>query len=122
MITSNIAFYPCLDLEQTKNFYSDIVGLKLVFENHASAIFSCGKGHFGFVDYGDGSAATGRLCLSLNCDSEHTVYEHYKRVSALGAVTLGEPSDHPTHPVYSFFMPDPNGYLVEFQKLKNLCI
>ena len=49
MITSNVAFYPCVSIEETSAFYKDIIGLELVFSGEKSRIFSAVKGHFGFA-------------------------------------------------------------------------
>jgi len=122
MITSNVAFYPCVSIEETEAFYKDIIGLELVFSGEKSRIFSAVKGHFGFVQYADAKAAEGRLCLSLNCGSEADVDAQYDRIVALGAKPLDKPKAHETHPVYSFFIPDPNGYLVEFQKIRGVVL
>ena len=120
MITSNIAFYPCVCIEETEAFYLNIIGLEKVFSSKKARIFSAVKGHFGFMEYADKKAAEGRLCLSLNCPSEEYVDKHYKRIISLGAEPLDNPKIHETEPVYSFFVKDPNGYLVEFQKIKGL--
>ena len=120
MITSNVAFYPCISIDETEAFYRDIIGLELAFSGNKSRIFSTVKGHFGFVEYPDKKAATGKLCLSLNCASEADVDTEYDKIIASGAKPLDKPKNHETHPVYSFFINDPNGYLVEFQKIKNV--
>lgn len=120
MITSNIAFYPCISIGETEAFYKNIIGLELVFSGNKARIFSAVKGHFGFVEYSDKKAATGRLCLSLNCMSEEDVDAQYERVVSLGAKPQDKPKKHEAHPVYSFFVEDPNGYLVEFQKIENI--
>ena len=122
MITSNIAFYPCICIEETDAFYTNVIGLEKVFSSERARIFSAVKGHFGFMEYPDKQAATGRLCLSLNCASEADVDTYYNKLTALGAIPEGKPKYHPTEPVYSFFVKDPNGYLVEFQKIKGLDI
>ena len=122
MITSNIAFYPCISIEETEAFYKNIIGLELVFSGGKARIFSAVKGHFGFVEYPDKKAATGRFCLSLNCSNEEYVDLEYDRIVALGAKPLDKPKVHENHPVYSFFIEDPNGYLVEFQKIKNFSL
>ena len=118
MIASNVAFYPCISIEETEAFYKNIIGLELVFSGNKSRIFSAVKGHFGFVEYPDKKAATGRLCLSLNCASERDVDVEYNKIISLGAKPMDRPKKHETHPVYSFFIEDPNGYLVEFQKIE----
>ena len=122
MITSSIAFYPCISIEETEAFYTNIIGLEKVFGSQRARIFSAVKGHFGFMEYGDSQAATGRLCLSLNCSSEEYVDKQYERIVKLGGTPLDKPKMHPTEPVYSFFIKDPNGYLVEFQKITGLDI
>ncbi len=121
MITSNVAFYPCVDIEKTEQFYSKIIGLKLVFSGPGSRIFACGAGgHFGFVEYSDKKAAKGRLCLSLNCETEEQVSEYYQAVIRAGGKPKGEPGLHLFQPVFSFFIEDPNGYLVEFQRIQGV--
>jgi len=122
MIKSSISFYPCIDIEETAAFYADIIGLDLIFSTKEARIFSAVKGHFGFMEYADKKPATGRLCLSLNCASEADVDEEYERIISLGAKPLEKPMIHESQPVYSFFIKDPNGYLVEYQKIKNLSI
>jgi len=122
VITSSIAFYPCISIEETEAFYIGTIGLELVFATKEARIFSAIKGHFGFMQYPDRTAATGRLCLSLNCSSEESVDEQYQRLISLGALPLSKPKYHESQPVYSFFIEDPNGYLVEFQKIKGLDI
>ena len=118
MITSNVAFYPCVSIAETERFYTDIIGLKTVFSGPGSRIFSCVGGHFGFVEYPDRKAEPGRLCLSLNCGSEAEVDEEYARVLSAGGRPESAPALHPKQPVYSFFLRDPSGYLVEFQKVQ----
>ena len=122
MITSNIAFYPCKNIEETEIFYSQLIGLKLVYAFGKSRVFSANKGHFGFVQYEGNEAAIGRLCLSLNCEKKEDVDTEYKRIIALGGKPEGEPVQHADFPVYSFFIKDPNGYLAEFQKIEGMDI
>lgn len=120
MITSNVAFYSCIDIEETDKFYSEIIGLKKVMHTADVCIFSTVKGHFGFIMRPDKKALEGRVCLSLNCGSQQEVREEYDRLIALGAKPLDEPQQYYEQPVYSFFIKDPNGYLVEFEKINDL--
>lgn len=120
MITSSVAFYPCLDLLKTQEFYTRVIGLQTVFSTETVRIFSTGHGSFAFVQYGDAQAASGRLCLSLNCASREDVDAEYRRILALGIQPKSSPAQHPFQPVYSFFLEDPNGYTVEFQKIDGL--
>ncbi len=54
MITSCMAFYPCLDLAKTEMFYTQVVGLRTVFASDTVRIFHAKQGYFAFVAYGDG--------------------------------------------------------------------
>ncbi len=117
MITSNIAFYPCIDINETVDFYSRIAGFELVYQNGNSRIFKCGGGYFGFVQYEDVAVYPSRLCLSANCGSVEEVDAEYDRIVKLGGVPLEAPQKHAVFAVYSFFVKDPNGYLLEFQKI-----
>ena len=120
MITSNIAFYPCINLIDTDDFYAGLIGLEMVFSDESSRIYSTGRGYFGFVQYPDRQAASGHLCLSLNCPDRDAVDAQYRRILDAGGQPEGQPKCHPGHPVYSFFLKDPNGYLVEFQKIDGI--
>lgn len=117
MITSNVAFYPCKDIEETDAFYTGLIGLKTAFSTPTVRIFSTVGGYFGFVQYDDVEICPGKLCLSLNCPSFEEVDREFERIQALGGNPQGKPDQHATQPVYSFFLRDPNGYLVEYQKL-----
>lgn len=117
MITSNVAFYPCVKLEDTEKFYTQVIGLKVASRQPNVVILSTGQGHFGFVAYGEREVATKHLCLSLNCESDADVMAEYERILRAGGKPETEPKKHPTHPVFSFFIKDPSGYTVEFQKI-----
>lgn len=122
MITSFLAFYSCPDLEAAQRFYTQVIGLELAFSSDTVRIFRCPKGYVGFVDYGGGPIAGPRVCLSFNCPSEQAVDEEYRRLCAMGCTPQTAPARHPTQPVYSFFLQDPNGYLVEYEKLEGVTL
>ena len=112
MITSCIAFYPCLDLSATEAFYTQVIGLRTVFASDTVR----------FVAYGDGEIPHRHLCLSLNCTNRADVDAEYRRILALGVQPQSIPAQHPSQPVYSFFLEDPNGYTVEFQKIEGISL
>lgn len=122
MITSCIAFYPCLDLSATEAFYTQVIGLRTVFASDTVRIFYANGGSFGFVAYGDGEIPHRHLCLSLNCTNRVDVDAEYRRILALGVQPQSIPAQHPSQPVYSFFLEDPNGYTVEFQKIEGISL
>ena len=83
-------------------------------------IYDTGYGYWGFCQYPDGRPALSGdkgVCLSLNCADEADVDRFYEKVTALGARVLAAPAMQERFPVYSFFIEDPSGYKVEFQKI-----
>ena len=105
MIESCITFLPVSDLKRTVQFYTEVIGLTLWKDMGSCVILEDGR-----------PLATG-TCMSLNCTDCAEVDEQYQRLTALGITTQGKPARHPKFPVYSFFFSDPDGYLLEFQKI-----
>ncbi len=117
MIESCITFLPVRNLEQTVRFYTEVVGLTLWKDMGGCVVLDCGKGYWGFCQYDDRRPLATGTCMSLNCADCQEVDEQYRRLTALGVQTQGAPKRHPRFPVYSFFFSDPDGYLLEFQKI-----
>ncbi len=122
-IESSVIFFPCKNIKETSNFYTEMVGLKLVQVQEGSSechIFDTGYGFIGFCQYADGrpipSGPVG-MCISFNCCDEADVDAHYEMVKTKGAEIITPPKKHENFPVYSCFFRDPNGYTVEFQKI-----
>ena len=108
-IESSVIFLPCGDIAATHDFYTRIVGLRQVQEQAG-----------GTLRISDGRPALSGdkgVCLSLNCADEADVDRFYEKVTALGARVLAAPAMQERFPVYSFFIEDPSGYKVEFQKI-----
>lgn len=120
MITSTLCFYPTSDLNATIRFYTEIIGLKVSMENEIQCVLSAAKGNIGFVNYRDGILANGHICISFNCESREAVDREYERIKEMGHSVRTTPAKHPKFPVYSFFLDDPNGYTVEFQKIDDI--
>ncbi len=122
MITSILSFYPCTHLQETQLFYTQVIGLQQVFSSDTVRIFASPKGYIGFVDYKDGQIAKPHLCISFNCPTREAVDQEYQRLCAMGHTPKNPPSLHPSQPVYSFFLQDPNGYLVEYEKIEGITL
>ena len=119
MIESSVVFLPVSDIKKTEIFYHDVLGLKISErQNDNLLIFDTGYGYWGFCQYGDGrellSGERG-VCLSLDLPSEEEVREKYEEIRERCEV-YKTPAHHPVFPVYSFFVFDPDHYVVEFQK------
>ena len=121
-VESSIVFFPCSDIKRTEEFYTKVCGLKVHQRqgNGTVCIFDTGYGFVGFCQYGDGRPMpTGNLspCISFNCEDVASVDAAYGEVMKSGATVISAPAKHPKYDVYSFFVSDPDGYKVEFQKI-----
>ena len=119
MSLSSMIFLPVSDIEKTLVFYRDVIKLPIYMKQSDTLyVFDTGYGYWGFCQYDDGrkplSGPKG-VCLSINladCAAVDRKYEESKDTVDI----LRKPSRHPIYPVYSFFLQDPDGYLVEYQK------
>ena len=117
---SSIVFLPCSDINKTFEFYRNTLKLN-VYQKQSDRlyIFDTGYGYWGFCQYADGrkplSGPQG-VCLSLNLPDNKAVLEKYEELKDICNV-FRQPAKHPDFSVYSFFITDPDGYLVEFQKI-----
>ena len=125
------AAYRCRDAEQTRWFYEDVLGLKLVaamvFDHVSGMEESCDYMHL-FFQLGDGSFIAFFDCpdtsenydwgrkdsfdvhVALEAESYEDMIAMQERINAMGKTCLG-PIDHDF--VQSVYMYDPNGLQVE---------
>jgi len=119
-VESSVTFLPCSDIRKTVVFYRDTLGLKVWQKQSENLyIFDTGYGYWGFCQYDDGReplSGPHGVCLSLNLQSNEEVLQKYSELKDVCTV-YREPAKHPVFPVYSFFILDPDGYMVEFQKI-----
>lgn len=114
---SSVIFFPCKNLEQTIQYYTTILELPIHKQLDDCVWFDCGYGYLAFCEYGEERPMATGQCISFNLPSIKDVDDMYnilKKRSAIGLSAL--PSFHPRFPVYSFFLSDPNGYTLEYQK------
>ena len=119
-VPSSIVFLPCSDIKKTDAFYGGLLGLPLVQKQGPSlSIYDTGYGYFGFCQYADGrpplSGPKG-VCLSINLADNDAVLARFEELRDRADVYKA-PARHPVFPVYSFFLKDPDSYLVEYQKI-----
>lgn len=117
-ITYSIVFLPCSDIVKTEAFYAGLLKLPVKDrQGEKLVMFEAGGATWGFCEYADKrkplSGSKG-VCLSLNLESTDAVRAAYEKLKESCRV-YKEPSLHPDFPVYSFFILDPDDYLVEFQ-------
>lgn len=119
-MNSFVAFYPCRDIEETKTFYTNVLHFPIWHEQYKAVIFDTGYGYLGFAQYDDKPLATS-VIISFNCQDEVEVDAMYKRFYEMDEIhLLSYPKRQDGFDVYSFFIEDPNGYQLEFQKILGL--
>ncbi|MBR3365054.1 MAG: VOC family protein, partial [Solobacterium sp.] len=81
---TSVIFLPCRDIEKTRHFYHEILGLPIEQKQGDNLyIFDTGYGYWGFCQYGDGrSPLSGDkgVCLSLNLADDAAVRERYEQL------------------------------------------
>ncbi len=117
---SSVIFLPCTDIKKTVHFYHELLGLPITQKQSDNLyIFDTGYGYWGFCAYKDQrkplSGPQG-VCLSINLSSNEEVLQKYESLKDICTIYKA-PVQHPDFPVFSFFILDPDGYLVEFQKV-----
>ena len=117
-IESSVFFLPCKNLEETKLYYTEVLGLGIYQHTQGNLILDTHYGYLGFVQYGDGRPMATGVCLSFNCPDRPGDDAWYEALRGRPECQVqGPPAHHAQFPVYSFFLKDPNGYTLEFQKL-----
>ena len=106
-----INFYTCKSLVETEAFWLKM-GLQVYMRQPNTIIFDSGCGMVGFIESCE-HVEPRYSCISLVVKTKDEVDNKYYQLQELA---LDAPKMHPTAPVYSFFLLDPNGYKVEFQQ------
>lgn len=110
---SLVVFFQCKNLEKTGAFYCQVCKMKLWLNQPGCKILDSGYGYLGFVENAD-FVMPSYSCISINCVDVDEVDQQYVRLKQYHPT---QPKKHPNFPVYSFFVKDPDGYYVEFQKI-----
>lgn len=105
-----IHFYTCKNLKETEEFWIKM-GLSIYMRQPGITILDSKEGMIGFVEKAHHTAPE-YSCISFVKQSKEEIDKIYE---SLKEEALNPPAIHPTAPVYSFFLKDPNGYTVEFQ-------
>ena len=114
---SSVIFFPCRDIQETKEYYTHILELPIYKDLGSTVWFDCGYGYLAFVQYEPERPMASGACISFNMPSIADVDAVYGKLLTRPVIGLkAAPAQHPKFPVYSFFLSDPNGYTLEFQK------
>jgi len=114
LFSQQITFLHTSDLEMTRRFYSNRIGLPLVRDQKTCMIFRTAENAFlGFCSHIEPISAGRKVILTLVCEDVDAWYE---KLTSKGITTLNPPKTNPTYQIYHFFFLDPNGYWIEIQR------
>jgi len=113
-----VTFVYTHDLDRAARFYGDDLGLEMVLDEGPARIYRVAdKGFLGVCVASESRPSVPQgVCLSLVTDDVDDVYG---RLTGRGVRTEGPPKALPQFGVYSFFVKDPDGHLVEVQRFDN---
>jgi catechol 2,3-dioxygenase-like lactoylglutathione lyase family enzyme len=109
-----VTFLPTADLAAVDAFYGVLLGLPLVRDQGVCRIYETSPGaYLGFCDRGYAVPDQFRVVLTLIVED---VVAAHDVLLARGATPEGPPAHSDRYAVTSFFVRDPNGYLLELQR------
>lgn len=113
-INQQITFLRAENLEETKAFYTEVLGLPLVRDQGTCLIFGVNKDAFlGFCSHIDKMPVGRNIILTLVSDD---VDEWYEWIKSKKTEHLEPPQYNQKFQIYHFFLKDPNGYWIEIQR------
>ena len=111
---SQITFVYVRNLEESRNFYEDILGLELVHDQGTCRIvIIAGEAFLGYCSIDSQKRGGEGVLLTLVVNEVDEWYQHLRD----NKVTLFDPPRHnPEYGIYHFFFLDPDGYKWEIQR------
>ena len=111
---SAITFLKTKDLDKTTQFYTQTLGFNLVLDQAYCRIFRvCPHSHLGFC-MTEASTGSPEVIITLEIED---VDGYYQRLKSLGVDIEVSPRLNEKFNIYQMFLRDPNGYLIEVQRL-----
>ena len=113
LFDQSLTFLHTADLNRTAVFYEEILGLLLVRDQGTCRIYKTSDdGYLGFCTHLDPPSTEG-IILTLVIDD---VDGWYQRLIEKGVTIKAPPVYNPKYQIYHFFITDPNGFNLEFQR------
>jgi len=109
-----ITFLHTENLDRTKKFYSDVLGLQLVRDQGTCLIFRVtDSAYLGFCEHIESINQGRKVILTLVTDD---VDAWYRDLVEKNIEIVEPPKANPKYQIYHFFFKDPDGYWVEIQR------
>ena len=115
-VDQQITFVYTANLEESAQFYEDVMGLTLARDQTACRIYHItGSSYVGICQRDDAHPIHDRRDIILTLVTSD-VDGWYDVLRSRGATIEKTPSTNPKFNIYHFFLRDPNGYLIEIQR------
>jgi predicted enzyme related to lactoylglutathione lyase len=117
-ISMQISWVYTQELDSTAEFYADVLGLECIRDEGDARIFATAVS----AAIGVCSAFANRVVepkggmISIVTDD---VDAWYRRITEKGVAVAGPPHRLEQFGIYTFFVTDPNGYVIEFQQFEH---
>ena len=113
-ITQQITFLHAQDLEETRRFYTEVLGLALARDQGTCLILQVNEGaYLGFCEHIEQIPPGRKVILTLVSDD---VDGWYAALKESDYSLIDPPTANPMYAIYHFFIHDPNGYWIEIQR------
>ena len=114
---STVNFYYTDNLDQTAQFWEEVVGLPLILDQGTCRIYQVsGDGYLGFCEKPGVSASTDGAIITLVTEE---VDEAVVRLKKRGVAFEKAPAFNTDYNIYHAFFRDPNGLLIEIQRFED---
>jgi len=116
-IDQQITFLFTPDLDVTAGFYGEILGLPIILDQGSCRIFQVGDGaYLGFCHHMKRANQPEGIILTLVTSEVNAWFEFLLQQ---GIMIEKRPAMNVDFNIYHFFVHDPNGYLIEFQRFND---
>ena len=116
-VDSQITFLYTDDLEQTAQFYEEVMGLHLKLDQGACRIYQVSTdGYIGFCRRSGASPSSQEQAYIILTIVTSNVDEWYRHLIERNVQVEKPPAINPRFNIYHCFFRDPNGYLLEIQQ------
>jgi catechol 2,3-dioxygenase-like lactoylglutathione lyase family enzyme len=113
-VSSQITFVYVKDLEASRNFYEDILGLELVVDQGACRIVRLAEeAYLGYCSIEGRKRGGEGVLLTLVTDDVDGWYQY---LSGNNVNVLDSPKENQSYGIYHFFFQDPDNYMWEIQR------
>jgi predicted lactoylglutathione lyase len=117
--TTGMTFLTVENLQRTKEFYEEVIKLKLVMDQGVCLVYRvCMGSYIGFCDklsVLEETKEASKMIFTLVVETREEVDAIYEQVKEKKGEIVSEPKDNPNYPIYNFFFKDPDGHLLEGQ-------